>query len=116
VSIETTLVELLRSKCSRVYADGADVLPQKPYVIWQGLGGQSQRYLDGTSSLRHRLVQVSVWADSRLAADALIADIEAALCASKQFTARPQGEPLNTKEADLGLYGAQQDFSIWAPR
>lgn len=113
--MEAHLQILLRTLCAHVYADVAPPGVESPYVVWQGIGGESINALDNSApGTRNTLMQVSVWAKSRLEATTLSRAIETALRGSASFTASPSGEPLSTYEPDTQLHGSIQRFSIWA--
>lgn len=117
MSLESDLPALLRTICPRVHPDVAPAGAARPFMVWQGLGGESLRFLDNTApDKRNTYMQVSVYSTTRLEALALIRAAEAALCASPAFIAKPQSEPMATYEQDTALYGAIQRFSIWAVR
>lgn len=117
MSMETDLAALLAGICPRAYPDIAQANAQRPYIVWQQLGGPSLRYGDNTAmDKRWPLVQVAVWSESRLQSLLLIRLVEDALCASAAFTAQPQGEPISQHEPETGLYGNTQRFDIFAPR
>lgn len=117
MSMESDLAALLQWVCERSYPDVAPEGTAAPYITWQQLGGETLRYGDNTPmDKRFPLVQVSVWASTRLAALGLIRQVEDALCASSAFTALPQGEPLSLYEDDTQLYGSIQRFDILAAR
>lgn len=117
MSMESDLVTLLKSLCARTYPDIAPEETATPYITWQGLGGESLRYIEGSAAdRRNTLMQINVWSATRLEALTLIRQIEDALCASSAFTAKPQGEPLSTMEPDTRLYGCIQRFEIWSTR
>ncbi|MEN6538694.1 MAG: DUF3168 domain-containing protein [Mizugakiibacter sp.] len=115
--MESDLATLLKGICVRTYPDIAPPNTATPYVTWQGIGGESLRYIDGAAAdRRHTLLQINAWSKTRSEALTLIRAIEDALCASAAFTATPQGEPLSTYEPDPLLYGSLQRFDIWATR
>ena len=117
MTMESDLVTLLKAICPRVYPDVAPAGTVTPFMTWQGLGGESLRFVDNTApDKRNTYLQVSVYSTTRLEALALIRAAEVALCASGAFTVNPQGEPISTYEDDTRLYGAIQRFSIWATR
>ena len=117
MSMEADLVALLQTKCAQVFPDVAPAGTAKPYVTWQGIGGESMRYVDGAAAdKRNTLTQINAWATTRLEALTLIRQIEDALCASVSFAATPQGEALSTYEEDTQLYGCIQRFDIWSAR
>lgn len=115
--MEASLNALLREKCPRVFADVAEEKTPAPYVVWQGLGGESLGFLDNTAGdKRNTLMQVSVWAASRIQATTMCREIEDAMRASSAFIASPQGEPYSTHEPDTKLHGSVQRFLIWSQR
>lgn len=123
MSLETSVVTVLLTQCPRVSPDVAPLTTAKPYVTYQGFGGQTVRFLDKTpASKRNRLLQVNTWAATLTAALALARAIEDALCASTLFQADPIDEPTDTHEdlaltdAPQGLYGCIQRFNVWADR
>ena len=117
MSMESDLVTLLKTVCTRVFPDVAPSGTVAPYITWQGIGGESIRFLDNTAGdKRDTLVQVSVWSSSRLDALALIRQAEDLLCQSSAFQCRPEGEPVSIYEPDTTLYGSIQRFSILASR
>jgi hypothetical protein len=117
MTMEADLVAVLRTVCPRVSPDVAPIGTLAPYVTWQGIGGQTLRYADGTAAdKRNSLVQINVWSKTRLEATALIHQIEDAMCATATLTVDPQGEALATYEPDTTLYGSIQRFSIYSVR
>lgn len=117
MSMEANLNTLLKTQCSRVYPDVAPEGVVKPYVTWQGLGGEVARFLDNTASdQRNTLLQINVWAVARMEALSLIRQIEDAMCGSAAFVARPAGEPMSDYEKDTQLYGCIQRFNVWSAR
>ena len=117
MSMETDLVTLLKTVCAHVFPDVAPSGTVAPYVTWQGIGGESIRFIDNTDGgKRDTLMQISVWSASRLEALTIIRQIEDLLCTSVQFQTRPEGGPVSTYEPDPQLYGCIQRFSILADR
>lgn len=117
MTMESDLQALLVTKCARTYPDVAPSGTVKPWVTWQALGGESLGFLDNTSAdKRMTLMQISVWATTRLAAINLIRDIETAMRASSAFTAMPQGEAVSLYESDTLLFGSIQRYEILAIR
>lgn len=117
MSLESDLVAALTAMCPRVFPDFAPVGTAMPYVTWQQIGGEPLTCLDGSlPDKRNAEVQVNVWALSRLEANTLLLQIEAALCASTAFAATPSSALRSSFTEDEGRRGAEQDFSIWATR
>jgi hypothetical protein len=115
--MEAALFALLKTQCDRVFPDIAPEETALPYVTFQGIGGVSMRNMDNTTgNKRNTLMQISVWSASRIASLDMVRSIEDALCASTNFIAVPQGEPLSMYEEDPEIYGCLQRFSIWANR
>lgn len=117
MTMEADLWTLLKTKCPRVFPDVAPSGTTLPYVTWQGIGGESVGFVDNTAAdKRNTLMQVNVWASTRLQALQMAREIEDAMRASAAFVASPLGEPLSTYEPDVQVYGTLQRFSIWASR
>lgn len=117
MSMESDLYALLAGICPRTYPDVAPANSERPYLVWQQIGGESLRYADNTAmDKRFPVVQIAAWSESRLQSLSLIRQVEDALCASTAFTAQPQGEPISQHEPETGLYGNTQRFAIFAPR
>lgn len=117
MSMESDLVSLLKVICVRTYPDIAPEGTAVPYITWQGIGGESLRYVEGAAAdRRNTLMQINIWSAKRLEALTMIRQIEDAICASAAFTAKPQGEPLSTIDPDVDLYGCIQRFEIWSTR
>ena len=117
MSMESNLSALLKTVCPRVFPDVAPEGTAAPYVTWQGLGGESIRFVDNTDGgKRDTLMQVSIWSNSRMEALTLIHQAEDLMCISSAFQCRPEGGPISTYEPDTQLYGCIQRFSILAAK
>ncbi|QIL69565.1 DUF3168 domain-containing protein [Diaphorobacter sp. HDW4B] len=117
MSLETDLIVLLKTKCPRVHLNTAPYTTQTPYVIWERGGGQSVQFLEGSlGSKRNALVQITVWHDTGMDAYALLAQIEAALCASAALQVTPVSEVNDAFDDADARNGAMQTFSIWGNR
>ena len=117
MTVEADLFSLLQALCTRVYPDVAPVDTPMPYVTYQGIGGQSIKPLARElPAQRNTVVQINVWAQTRMECNALMRQIEDALRLATVFSAQPQAEPICEYDNDMQRYGAMQDFSIWADR
>lgn len=117
MSLEADIFTTLQAQCPRVFPDVAPFDTERPYVTWQQVGGDPLSYVENTvPAERNAHIQVNAWADTRLQANALMLQIEAALMASTTLQARPLGALIAAHDGDTDLRGAIQDFSIWAPR
>ena len=117
MTMESDLQTLLAGICPRTFPDVAPSGTVAPWVVWQGLGGDSLRMLDNTAAdKRNTLMQISVYSKTRLQALQLIRQIEDAITASMPLIATPLGEPASTYEDDTKLCGSIQRYSIWAAR
>lgn len=117
MSMESDLSALLLTKCPRVFPDVAPSGTAKPFVTWQGIGGEALGFLNNTAAdKRKTLMQVNAWATTRLQSLVLIREIETAMRGSATFMATPQGEPMSTYEQDTELYGCVQRFEIVSAR
>lgn len=117
MSMESDLQTLLAGICPRTFPDVAPSGTVAPWVVWQGLGGESLRFVDNTAGdRRNTLMQISVYSKTRLQALQLIRQIEDAITASLPLIATPLGEPASDYESDTLLYSSKQRYSIWAVR
>ena len=119
MSMESDLTTLLHTLCPRVFPDFAPSGTVAPYIVYQAIGGQPLRWLDGTAAdKRHTLVQIDVWAGTRIAALALSRQVEALISnvGAVPFMAQPENEPAWDSDEDGPLYGCQQDFRIISTR
>ena len=118
MSMESDLNNLLKGLVSnRIYPDVAPLAVAHPYITWQGVGGQSLRFIDNTAAdKRNSRIQFNTWATTRTQANLIARQIEDALCATSLFTATPLGEAVSDYDSDTKTYGAMQDFSIFSTR
>lgn len=117
MSLETDLNTVLRTLCPRVFPDVAPYGTPQPYVTWQQIGGLALTYVEGAlPDKRGALIQINVWDDRRLDANALALQIEAALVASPLFQAQARGAFSASFDDDSDARGTLQDFEFWAPR
>ncbi len=117
MSMEADLFTMLKAICPRTYPDFAPTSTVRPYVTFQKIGGKAINYTDGVIPTERNVdVQINVWSDTRLQADALIAQIEDAMRAATAFTARPNAAPMTDFDADMQVYACIQDYSIWASK
>jgi len=101
----------------RLFPDVAPPMGQRPFCIYQQIGGTSPTTLCGNAR-RNARVQFSVWAETRVEASALMRSVADALWDSGvsgevPLRAIPIGELMARYDDTTNLYGAQQDFSIW---
>ena len=117
MTLEADVTTAIKAVTAKAHADVAPPKTTPPYAVYQGIGGRSLRWLDNTAAdKRNTLMQISVWATTRAQATLLAHQIEEAMCASDDFTATPQGEPISTHDAETNLYGAVQRYSIYSLR
>lgn len=118
MSIEASVYSLLSPLVgARVYPDIAPNGAERPFITYQQIGGQALNPLSNAPPGKHNaLMQINVWADTRLQASTLALEVEDAMRTADQFAARPQMAFISTYEPDTKLYGAIQDFSIWSDR
>lgn len=112
-SAEAIVYEAIKTLASGgVFPDLAPVNTARPFIVFQAVGGQSTNYLSNTDNLQNARVQISVWADDRLTAVAVMQSVIEALTPAPIF-ATSIGAPVSTWEFDTKLYGSRLDFSIW---
>jgi hypothetical protein len=98
----------------RFFPGGAEYDTPRPYGYYNQIGGKAVTFIDNAEpSQRNAVMQINIWADTAAQASLLMQQIGAALRACPEMVARPFSEFLTRTETDLGLYGAQQDFTCW---
>lgn len=112
--MEKTLVKALATLFGdRVFPDVAPMDTEKPFCIYQQVGGTVVDYLEAVPADRKNArMQITVWADTREEAMNLIRAVEDILV-QKPFCATPVLGAQSTWDDDTGMRGAMQDFSIW---
>lgn len=115
MSIEAQIYGALSSLVSgQVFPDVAPTGTAGPYMTWQQIGGRViNPVANEAPGKRNAVIQVNVWAATRLQAVNLALQAEDAL---RGLGARPQAASISIYEQDTGLYGTIQDFSIWGDR
>lgn len=119
MSLEASIKALLAPLASgRLYADIAPETPIFPLITYQQVGGESLWFMErAMPDHKHARVQFNVWSASRIEANTIAKQIEAALCAAKfEFPAvQPLGALTALYEEAIKKYGTRQDFGIWFP-
>ncbi|KQQ31991.1 hypothetical protein ASF61_16790 [Duganella sp. Leaf126] len=117
MTLEVKLTAILKAISPSTFADFAPTSTQRPYITYQQVGGDVIPTLaDIAPDKENAEMQISVWADSRRDAKAVITAVEAALIAAQDLSARPISAPVSDYDADMERYCSRQDFSIWADR
>lgn len=115
MSIESDLFDTLKGLVSnRVFPDFAPFSTARPFITYQQIGGSVIQPLSGgIPHKKNARMQINIWADTRLSASTISAQVEDALRSASVFIAKPESALNSTYEEDLRIYGAAQDFSIW---
>lgn len=117
MTLEDKLTALLRTVCPRTWSDFAPVNTVRPYLTYQQIGGEAVTFIDSTQpSKENATIQISIWADSRPDAKALIKQVEAVLVAAVDPQCEPLSAASNDFDADMPRYSSRQDWSVWADR
>ena len=113
MTFEATLRSTVASVLAdQVFPDVAPVGQALPYATWQMVGGDTAEFLEGGAAVgRNARVQFNVWASTRQQANDLMRQLEDVMRVS--LLASPQGALLARFDSTVGVYGAQQDFSVW---
>ena len=95
---------------NRVWPDIAPIDTEKPFCIWQQVGGNAVK---GVASERKiGRIQITVWAETREESMSLIRQVENLLVSEPVCATVVLGAQA-VYDDDTGLRGAMQDFSIW---
>lgn len=100
---------------SRVYRDISPAnVTTLPRATFQQVGGEAVNFVDPTvPSKKNARFQVNFWAADRDSVMALARQGEDALRAYTALGTTVLGAPVAVYEADTGLFGTMQDFSMW---
>lgn len=117
MTVESDLFTLLKTVTPRVFPDFAPVTTARPYATYQQVGGEALTFIGReVPSKKNGEFQISVWADTRASAQTLILAIESAMTLATAFQAKPVSAAVCDYDADVPVYGARQDFSVWSNR
>jgi len=119
MTIETDIKTVLGNVpgVTRVFPDFAPVATQRPYVTYRQVGGDVVSPLaKQVPNLQHGIFQVNVWANSRASAASTMLAIESAMVLASTFTAKPISAPVSDFDADVPVFGSEQEFSVWSSR
>ena len=119
MSLETAVVAVLQAQCPRVYPSSAPLDTPRPFVTWEHIGGDPLRYVEGTAAAqRMALLQVNVWASTKVQALSLGLAIEDALCIAAGLSVSPNAALQGRFEDSVEppLYGTVQDFTVLGTR
>jgi hypothetical protein len=109
MSLESALRDVLQGICPRAFPDVAPAGTEPPYLVWQQIGGRTTNYTDD-------VVPDEENAFTRVEANGLMRQIEAAMVVAPAFTARPMSAMSAAPSDDENLRGAMADFDIWIDR
>ena len=117
MTISAEIKTVLATACTRVFPDFAPVGTTRPYVTYRQVGGQPINPLDKTvPGQAFRAFQINVWANSRASAALTMAAIDSAMRQATTFIALPVSEPVSDFDADVPVFGAEQDWEIFSDR
>lgn len=119
MTVETDIFTAIKAVVSnRVYQDLNDAATVVvPYIVYQQIGGESVSFLERANpSKKNGRYQISCWATTRAAAQALALQVESAMVTASTFDAKPIGAPTSVYDEDTKLRGSRQDFSVWSNR
>lgn len=115
MSFESSLYTLLAAVTPRVFPDFAPMTTTRPFCTYQQIGGDVLNMVENVApGVRNSMLQISVWSDTRKEALQVIRAIEDAICASSVFpSARPLSAAVCDYDAEIPVFGARQDWTIW---
>jgi hypothetical protein len=98
----------------RVFPDVADAGTARPFITFQAVGGEPVNYLSGDRPEKQPIrMQVNCWADTRIAASALGAEIEDALRAATHLQPEVLSGRVARYDEATTYRGVMQDFMIF---
>ncbi|VVE90402.1 DUF3168 domain-containing protein [Pandoraea bronchicola] len=96
----------------RVFNATAPANAQRPYAIFQKVGGQDASSLDGLAERMNARVQFVVWANTAKEAATVMRQVMVSLCGD-ELKGVPVGAPVGLHEPDTDWYGERLDISFW---
>lgn len=117
--MKARLCAVLAAVCPRVYLHGtAPAAVARPYITYFKIAGEAVNYVDDAiPDAQNAAMQINVWADRQIDADAMIKQIEDAIRTAKTLQGRPMSAAIDAAyEPGTKLCGSIQRFDIWAPR
>jgi hypothetical protein len=114
--IEAQLFNILQTFVGgRVYPDIAPENTARPYITYQAVGGTPVNLLtnDKPSKTNTRM-QVNVWADTRLSASEVGAQVEDAIRSAASLQPEVLTGRMATYDETTTYRGTMQDFSLWS--
>lgn len=112
MSLETDIVEAVRTLGYDIYPDTAAQGTPYPYVVFMQVGGTPSNALCGNSDGQNARIQFNVWASTRDDASTIMRAVEAVLT-QPPFRAVSLGSLVAEYNAVPKAYGARQDLSFW---
>lgn len=119
MTVEADIFTAIKGLVSnRAYPDLNDSTTiTQPYIVYQQIGGESVSFLERANpSKKNGRYQISCWATTRAAAQALALQVESAMVTASTFDAKPIGAPTSVYDEDTKLRGSRQDFTVWSNR
>ena len=118
MSVESDIFNTLRGLVAdRVFPDVAPFNTPRPYITYQQVGGEALSFVENdVPSKKHARFQISVWANTRAEASALVLPLEQEMLTASAFQARPLGVLIAVYNDDTDVRDAHQDFSVWSDR
>jgi hypothetical protein len=117
MTVEANIKTALATACPRVFPDFAPVGTTRPYVTFRQVGGNITNLLaKEVPAWQNGTFQINVWANSRKSAAETMLAIESAMTLATTFTAKPLSPPVSDFDADVPVYGSEQEFYVWSTR
>ncbi|MYM25780.1 DUF3168 domain-containing protein [Duganella sp. FT135W] len=115
MSLESMIFAAVRGIVdSRAFPDVAPEKAQPPYLTYQAVGGDAVNYVEATiPEKQNSRVQISVWAETRLAASDIGKQVEDALRTYLPLQATVLTARRSMHDPETQLRGSMQDFSFW---
>lgn len=115
MSLEEQVIAALTGLAGdRVFPDFAPEGTERPYIVYQAVGGEAINFVDGTPpGKRNARLQIAVWSDTRLSASSIAEQIEDAMRAAGQLQVTVLGAAVSTFDEETGYRGSRQDYSCW---
>ena len=116
MTVEAALQAAL-SPLASTWPDFAPYGTARPFICYEQTGGGALSFIDGTlPDKKNGRFSIGVYADTRAQCAAIALQVESVLAAYPAFQASAIHAPISSYQAELKIYGSQQQFSIFSDR
>lgn len=111
VTAFVAVAKLATGLSNRLYPDGDQQSPPRPYATYAVVGENFDNHLDGVGALKMRRIQVDIFANTALEAEAISDDMTVRLLAATTLAAVPL-DVVTDFDPETKLHMHSVDYSV----